>query len=139
MPMDPVFEEMAAYLKLAQAYRSRSLMPDRDRALLLAAINASLLQMHPLSELCRKMILQNNPGHMLRKFESVAEAINDSDFHTFAKQIRRKIPFEKSQLIMADLNYTVSIKKSDYGSESEYAAALLGVDVAWIKEHFGDE
>jgi hypothetical protein len=137
--MDSVFEEMVAYLKLAQAYRSRSLLPDRDRALLLAAVNASLLQMHPLAELCRKMILQNNHGHMLRKFESVAEAIHDSDFQAFAKQIRRKIPFEKAQLIMADLDYTVSIRKSDYGTESEYAAALLGVDVAWIKAHFGDE
>lgn len=137
--MDPVFDEMAAYLKLAQAYRSRSLLPDRDRALLLAAVNASLLQMHPLAELCRKMILQNNPGHMLRKFESVAEATKDSDFHAFAKQIRRKIPYEKAGLIMADLDYQINIRKSDYTTESEYAAALLGVDVAWIKEHFSDE
>lgn len=136
--MDSVFDEMVAYLSLAQAYRSRSLMPDRDRALMLAAVNASLLQMYPLAELCRKMILQNNPGHVFRKFESVTDAVNDPDFHAFAKQVRKKIPAEKAATILADLDYRVGIKKSDFDSESEYAAALLGVDVAWIKEHFDE-
>jgi hypothetical protein len=134
--MDSVFEEMTAYLKLAQAYRSRSLMSDRDRALLLAAIGASYLQMHPLAELCRKMILQNNPGHLFRKFQSVAEAVDDSDFHAFAKQVRKKMPADKAPTILTELDYQVKIRRVDFDTESEYAAALLGVDVAWIKEHF---
>jgi hypothetical protein len=129
---------MVGYLRLSQAYRSSSMLPDRDRALLLAAVQACHLQMHPLAELCRKMILQNNPGHMLRKFGCVADAVEDPDFDTFLKQVRRKIPRENINAVISQLEYHCDLKRSDFASESEYAAAVLGLDVAWIKENFGN-
>jgi hypothetical protein len=136
--MSFVFDEMVGYLKLAQAYRSRSMLPDRDRALIVAAVLACHLQMYPLAELCRRMILQNNPGHMLRKFHCVADAIRDADFDTFFKQVRRKIPRENITGLLEQMEYRCEVRKSDFTSESEYAAAVLGLDVAWIKENFGD-
>lgn len=138
LDMSSPFDEMIGYLKLSQAYRARSMVPDRDRALVLAAVQACHLQMHPLAELCRKMILQNNPGHMLRRFECVADAVEDADFDTFLKQVRRKIPRENINAVLSQLDYQCDLKKTDFASESEFAAAVLGLDVAWIKENFGN-
>lgn len=134
--MDRYFEEMIAYLKLAQAYKARSMPMERNKALVLAAVAADMLQMDPMAEFCRKLVLQNNSGHMLRKYNSFADAVNDSDFGVFVKQLRRKIPFESVSGLLSQLEYHCPVRKSEFATQSEYAAAIMGVDVDWIKENF---
>lgn len=135
--MSKPFEQMIAYLKLSRGYRQRSMMPDRDRALLLAGIFANLAQLEPIAALCRQLILQNNPGHALRRHESFAEAITDADFQYFVNQVARRIPQEKVSLLLADLNYDCDLNRNDFANDSEFAAAIMGVDASWIKENFG--
>lgn len=129
-------EQMIIYLKLSRAYRLQSRLSDRDRALMLAGINAEILQLSPVAALCRQLILQNNPGHILRKYPSFAEAMEDEDFQFFANQVAKKIPVEKVKILLAELDFSDELKQNQFANVSEYAAAILGVDLGWIKENF---
>jgi hypothetical protein len=134
--LDP-FEELILYLRLAQAYRNKLQMSDRDRALLLAGTCAHVMQMPQIGQFCRQLILQNNQGHMLRKYESFEEAVNDSDFGFFLKQVRRKISPERAEAQLIDLEYHCDVRREDYPTDEQYAAAVMGVDADWIRENFG--
>ncbi|MEM7456165.1 MAG: hypothetical protein AAF456_17600 [Planctomycetota bacterium] len=135
--MPDVMKEMILFLRLAQAFKNRLLMPDRDRALVLAGTYAALMQMTPIAEFCRQLILQNNHGHMVRKWPSLAEAIQDQDFLTFLKQVHRKFPTERAEIQLVELGYECDVRREDYESNLDYAAAVAGVDAAWLEENFG--
>ena len=87
--MVEIVRELVLYLRLAQAFKNKLQMPDRDRALVLAGTCAAILEMKCIDNFCRKLILQNNHGHMMKRWESFAEAIHQEDFGIFIKQIRR--------------------------------------------------
>ena len=102
-------QELVLFLRLAQAFKNRLQMSDRDRALVLAGTYASMLQMHPVAEFCRKLILQNNQGHMLRKWPTFAQAIEEPDFATFLKQVRRRFPTERAEIKLVELGYECDV------------------------------
>jgi len=95
--LDP-FQELILYLRVAQAFKDRLQMSDRDRALVMAGTCASVLQMKSIANFCRKLVLKNNQGHMLRKYETFAQALEDSDFGVFVKQVRKKLSPESAQV-----------------------------------------
>lgn len=133
--MDP-FQELILYLRVAQAFKDRLQMSDRDRALLMAATCAHVLQMHALANFCQKLVLQNNQGHMLRNYASFADAVDDSDFGSLLKSIRRKLGPEKAESQLAVFNYRCDVLPSDYETKEEFAAAVMGVDAAWLNKNF---
>jgi hypothetical protein len=112
-------------------------LSDRDRALILAGTCASMLQMMPIADFCRQLVLTNNQGHMLRKYSSFGEALEDPDFGVFLKQVRRKLMPEYAEAQLMALDYHCDVRASDYASKFEYAAAVMGVDAEWIHDHFG--
>ena len=135
--MPDKLQELVLFLRLAQAFKKRLKMPDRDRALVLAGTYAAMLKMNPVAEFCRTLILQNNHGHMLRKWPTFADAIQESDFITFLRQVRRRLPTEKAETLLVELGYTCDVQQSDYENEDEFVAAVMGVDNEWLVEHFG--
>jgi hypothetical protein len=131
------FNELIIYLRAAQAFKTRLQMPDRDRALVMAATCAAALKMKPLAEFCRQLILQNNQGHMLRNYPSFFDTIDDPDFEVYLNQVRRKLDPKQAKAQILQLRYRCDAKPRDYKTKSEYAAAVMGVDSKWIKDHFG--
>ena len=134
--MDP-YTELILYLRVAQAFKNRLQMSDRDRALVMAGTCASVLQMNPIADFCRQLVLQHNQGHMLRKYPSFTEALQDPDFGVFLKQVRRKLSPETAEAQIVLLEYYCDVLPSDYETKTEYAAAVMGVDAVWVKDHFG--
>ncbi len=134
--MPDVLREIVLYLRLAQAFGKRLQMLDRDRALLLAGSFASLRELSPISAFCRHLILQNNHGHMIRKWESFEQAIESADYQALLKQVLRRFPVEKAETTLATLNYECDVRRSDYDSELEFVAAVAGVGVDWLNENF---
>jgi len=132
------FQELIIYLRIAQAFKSRLQMPDRDRALVMAGTCASVLQMHSIANFCRRLILQNNQGHMLRKYETFGEALEDSDFGVFVKQVRKKLPPETAEANLSSMSYHCDVLPSDYETKLEFAAAVMGIDAAWLTANFGE-
>ena len=135
--MDSLLDEMVLFLRLAQGFKERLLMQDRDRALVLAASCASLYQMPSVAEFCRRLILLNNHGHMVRKWSSMAAALEDADFVHFLKQIRRKLPVEAAESKLIQTGYECDVRRDDYENEKEFVAAVMGVDADWLDENFG--
>lgn len=135
-PMSELFEEMILFLRLAQAFRNRMQMPDRDRALVMAGAYACLQELSPLAAFCRTVVLQNNPGHMLRKWPTMREAMEDPDFATFLKQVQRRFPIEKAESMLKSFGYQCDVREGDYQDPLAFAAAVMGVDAEWLLEHF---
>ncbi len=135
--MSSPFDELILYLRLAQAYKNRLQMPDRDRALVLAGTCAHVVRMPAIAEFCRQLILKNNTGHMLRKYDSFAQACEDSDFGVFLKQVRRKLSPERGESQLIQLGYECDVRIEDYDTKEQFAAAVMGVDNEWLSENFG--
>jgi hypothetical protein len=131
-----LLDELVLYLRLAQAFRERLQMPDRDRALVLAGSCASLLKMPVVANFCRQLILQNNQGHMLRRWDSFDAALKDDDFHIFLKQLAKRLSLERAEAILREFRFECDVRREDYKSDFEYVAAVMGVDFEWLQEHF---
>jgi len=114
-------------------------MQDRDKALVIGGTCASMMQMPTIEKFCRSVILQRNRGHMLKRWDSFTEALEDEDFHLLLRQIRKKLPEDRAIEILEDLQYHCSAKKTDHNSNESFAAAVLGVEFKWLKENFGDQ
>lgn len=136
--MTDSMDYLSVYLHLANSAWKRLQMPDRDRFLVLAGVHAAEMKLDLISSYCRFLILKNNPGHMLRKWPSVASAVEDPDFLFFLKQILRRFPIEKAEIMLAELGIDRANERATYYSDSEYAASLLNVDPKWLEEMFGD-
>ena len=134
---DPI-ELVSLYLHLAKAAWRRLHMPDRDRMLVISAVNSERIGLRRIAAYCRTLILENNPGHMLRRWPTVADAIVDSDFQHFLKQLQRRFPQERAEVMLADLNIDRSNERHAYYNDEEYAASVLGVNLQWLQENFPD-
>ncbi len=130
------FQELILYLRVAQAFKNRLQMSDRDRALVLAGTCASVLNMDSIANFCQKLVLQNNQGHMLRKYETFADALKDPDFGVFLKQVRRKLMPEQAESQLMTLGYECDVRPGDYETKQEFAAAVMGVDLNWLEQNF---
>jgi len=135
MYIDPT-REIVIFARLAQAFKNRLQMQDRDRALIMVGVCASMLEMEVIANFCRQLILQNNHGHMLKRFENFREALRTEDFVTFLKQVRRKLPTEKAENLLVEFGYQCDVKRRDYTDPDVYIAAVMGVDYEWMKENF---
>ena len=114
-------------------------MQDRDKALVIGGACASMMQMKAIEKFCRSVILQRNHGHMLKRWETITEALEYEDFHLLLKQIKKKLPEERAEEILEEFDYRCAVRKSDHTSNESFAAAVLGLEFEWLKENFGDQ
>jgi len=135
--MNDPFDDLILFLRVAQAFKNRLQLSDRDRALVLAGTYASLLHLNCVANFCRELVLQHNPGHMLRKHKDFRAATEDPDFGVFLKQVRRKLTPETAEAKLETLDYQCDVRPTDYATPLEYASAVMGVDGAWLEDNFG--
>jgi hypothetical protein len=129
--------ELILFLRLANGFRERLRMADRDRALVIAACCAELNQMPAVAEFCRQLILQNNHGHMVRRWPTMGDALQHPDFVHFLRQLRRKMPLEAAEVHLIQTGYRCDVQRPDYADDKEYVAAVMGIDCEWLDENFG--
>ncbi len=127
MPSQPI-DLLAVYLHLAKAAWKRLRMQDRDRLLVISGFISAKMNLPRISGHCRKLILENNPGHMIRRWADFDSALDDSDFQHFLKQIQRRFPQEKAEVMLSNLGIDRANEHALYSSDEEYAAAVIGVD-----------
>ena len=75
---------------------------------------------------------------MLRKYETFAEALEDSDFGVFVKQVRKKLAPESVEASLQTMGYRCEVLPSDYDTKLEFAAAVMGIDAAWLTANCGE-
>jgi hypothetical protein len=73
---------------------------------------------------------------MVRRWPTFEEALKDEDFHVFLKQLARRLSVERAEAALRELRYDCDVRRSDYPSEHEYVAAVMGVDPDWLSQNF---
>ena len=128
---------LGIYLHLARASELRRRLHVRDRLLVLAAVTAARIHMPRVSLLCRHRILEHNPNHAVRRWDSLEEALDDSDFLHLLRTIQRRYPLEKAERMMESLAIERGNERDTYYTDEEYAASLLGTTLDQLEEMFG--
>ncbi|QDU29609.1 hypothetical protein ETAA8_47240 [Anatilimnocola aggregata] len=128
---------LGMYLHLARTAAQRQRPLVRDRLLVLAAAIASDLQLPAIAACCRARVLEHNPGHLLQRWPTVAEASEYEEFSTLRRQLVRKYSPERAEQLMQSLKIEWHSERAAYYSDEEYAAALLGLTVDDLVRQYG--
>lgn len=131
-------EILPIYLHLAAASHRRRRPHARDRFLLLAAAAAADMQLDPVVTRCRRLVLEHNPQHLVRRWPTIQQALLDDEFLCLLRQLRRRYPQEKAEQLLQSLDVDVDSERRTYYSDYEYAAALLGTTTAALDAEADD-
>jgi hypothetical protein len=125
--MDEHDAAMLAFVKLAGVSQSRSQLGPRDKFLVLAGIAADRAGHGAVAERCRELVLANNPSHLLKRYESMPQALADEEFQIYQKQLSRFCSYEKAEHHLSQLDISTDLPKiSAPLGPAEYALLLLG-------------
>jgi Mg-chelatase subunit ChlI len=137
MSSDPPVKLLGVFLHLARASQQRVRPHVRDRLLVIAASQASRLELARVAAHCRHLVLVHNPQHMIGNYATVAEALEDSDFLHLLKQLQRRFPQEQAERMLVSLGIEQGREWETYFSAEEYAAALLSETPQSLAERYG--
>lgn len=130
---------LSVYLHLASASQCRRRPHVRDRLLLIAGSIASEMGLESIASYCRYEVLQHNPRHLVRRWPTIAEALQQEDFRCVLKQLKRRYPQERAERMLQSLGIELGNERATYYSDLEYAAALLGVPLDVLRHQFGED
>ncbi|VAX42722.1 hypothetical protein MNBD_PLANCTO02-2565 [hydrothermal vent metagenome] len=93
--------EMFSYVQLAEiAYRKQQQI-GCVKFLILAGESAYHAESVGVAERCYQLVVLNNPQHLLARYPSFSEAVQDEDFQPFIKQLKRFCNVEKAEYLLA--------------------------------------
>ena len=133
---DPV-DKLGLYLHLARASQQRRRPHVRDRLLVIAGVIAGRMELTHISAYCRHKILEHNPNHLVRRWPTLEDAMEDEDFLHFLKQVQRRYPQEKAERMLSSLDIHMEREREAYYTDEEYAAALMGSTPDELARMFG--
>jgi hypothetical protein len=133
-------DHLGLYLHLARAAELRRQPLVRDRLLLLAGVIAAQIPgLGPIAECCRAKVLANNPGHMLSRWPTLAEGLQQQDLDSLVVQLARRYGPEQAEQLLVQLGIERGAERAAYYSDGEYAAALLGERWEDLQGRYGSE
>ena len=91
------------YRELAEDYGRQGQAQMRDRFLVLAADAALSAGQDAEAERLRGRLLQHNPHHLLKPYNSFAEAMKSADVQNYVSALRRSHPYEKAENLLEGL------------------------------------
>lgn len=130
---------LGMYLHLARAAAQRQRPLVRDRLLVLAAAIACDMQLPAVAACCRARILEHNAGHLLNRWDTVAEAAETADFTALRSQLVKRYSPERAEQLLQSLRIEWRNERAAYYSDEEYAAALLGLTVDNLVRQYGSQ
>ncbi len=130
---------LGMYLHLARAAAQRQRPLVCDRLLLLAAAIANDLQLPNIAACCRARILEHNAGHLLNRWDTVAEAAQSEAFSALRSQLAKRYSPERAEQLLQQLRIEWRSERAAYYSDEEYAAALLGLTVDNLVRQYGSQ
>jgi hypothetical protein len=94
---------LARYLHLARAAALRRQPLVRDRVLVLAAVIAAQIDLQPVAAGCREQILAHNPRHLVARWPTIAEALEQEDFQSLVSQLSTRYGPEHVERLIEQL------------------------------------
>lgn len=116
---------LGLYLHLAEASQRRGQRQVRDRMLVIAGTIAARMNLPDIDLHCRRIVLAHNPQHLVRRWPTLSDALGDSDFLHFLKQLQRRYPQERAEQMLLNLGLDMARERESFASDTEYAASLL--------------
>jgi hypothetical protein len=92
---------LSAFLQLARISNERGQMMPRNKFLILSAAAACDSGCLLIAERCRDVVLDNNPAHMLNRFETIPDALRSTEFQVYLKQLRKFCSVERAEQLLA--------------------------------------
>ena len=126
-------ELLGIYLHLARASEARKRPLVRDKLLVLAGAIAAERGLRPLAAFCRLRVLAGNPNHLVGRFATLSEALEDERFRHYLARLRTHYSRERSEYMLSSLGIDLARERAAYFDDYEYAAALLGTTTAAIE------
>lgn len=119
-------ETTQLYARLAETYHGKGRYQERDRFFMLAADTAWTAGDPEEAEAIRRRILEFNPNHLLRPYQSFAEAIQTADMMAYIQQLRRGYPPSRAEELLRGLEGSAGPKvRTD--DAAGYLPPALGV------------
>lgn len=131
--------ELAVYLNLARASERRHRLLVRDKLMVLAAVAAHRLGLVDVADYCRQTVLLHNPGHLVRRWPSIAIALDELDFQVYVKRLAQAYPLERAEHMLDLLGIETRSARPLYYTDREYAAAILGQSPAALSQTVDDQ
>ncbi len=125
--MDDHDAAMLTFVKLAGVSQSREQLGPRDKFLVLAGVAASRADHPAVAERCRELVLANNPAHLFKRYDTIEQALADTEFQQYFRQVSRFCSYEKAEHHLSQLDISTELPKiSAKLNPEEYALLLLG-------------
>jgi hypothetical protein len=105
--------KIEVYRELADIYDRQGQAQMRDRFLVLAADTAYSAGQTQEAERLRERLLQLNPHHLLKPYDSYAEALKSPDIENYLTALRRSHPYERTEHMLE------SFRQKDDGASSK--------------------
>jgi hypothetical protein len=99
----------------------------RDKLLVLSGVVAVEMGLPQIAAVCRRQVLAHNPWHLVRRWPTLAEAMDDDAFQDYLRQLSRRYSPEKAEHLLVTLGIEMGRERQAYFTDHEYAVALLGV------------
>ena len=126
-------ELLGIYLHLARASEARKRPLVRDKLLVLAGAIAAERGLRPLAAYCRLRVLASNRNHLVGRYPTLAEALEDERFRHYLARLRTHYSRERAEYMLSTLGIDLARERAAYFDDYEYAAALLGTTTAAIE------
>src|SRR5581483_1076240 len=101
--MSAADDKIRVYRELAEIYEGQGQAQMRDRFLVLAADTALAAGKTDEAERLRGHLLRLNPHHLLKPYDSFAEAIKSTDVENYLTALRRSHPYERTEHLLESL------------------------------------
>ena len=92
------------YCELAESYEQQGQAQMRDRFLVLAADAAVTAGRLEEAERLRFRLLQHNPHHLLKPYNSFALALKSLDVQNYISALRRSHPYERAEHLLETIH-----------------------------------
>lgn len=116
------------YLKLANLSRTKQQIAGCDRFLVLAGVEACRTGWLDVADRCRVRVLEDNPQHLLHRWDTMADALRSDEFTPFLRQQERFCNHEHAEALLSELEEDVRLDEDSSGRDE--ALALLN-DPVW--------
>lgn len=104
---------LATHVRLARISHERGQMLPRNKFLILAGAAACEAGLIRVANRCRDCVLKNNPNHLLKHSDSFADALRDSDFQFYLKQLVKFCSPERAELLLEGIGESSELLSED--------------------------
>jgi hypothetical protein len=122
--MSSVDQTVRLYQELGTWYQQSGDAPLRDRFLVLAADALFAAGRHDEAENIRGRLLQLNPHHLLKPFNSLAEALKSPDVQKYVEGLRKNYPEETARQLLESFRAGKSDKVAPGNVDQAFPTAI---------------